>query len=123
MRRFEFSEGASNKFWEIARNGADLDIRWGRIGTQGQSQTKSFADEAKAGAALDKLVAEKTGKGYVETGAGAAPSGSSSEKVDKDKSGEAASVAAVSATRATKPAAAASGAVVSDASSAAPVVP
>jgi len=72
MRRFEFSEGASNKFWEIERDGSDLVIRWGRIGTQGQSQTKNFADAAKATSALDKLVSEKTGKGYVEAAAGGA---------------------------------------------------
>ncbi|MBL8300055.1 MAG: DUF4132 domain-containing protein [Rhodanobacteraceae bacterium] len=69
MRRFEFSDGASSKFWEIGQDEAELQIRWGRIGTQGQSQTKSFADAAKARAALDKLIAEKTGKGYAEVGA------------------------------------------------------
>ncbi|KRB97051.1 WGR and DUF4132 domain-containing protein [Duganella sp. Root198D2] len=66
MRRFEFSDSSSNKFWEIEQGGLDLNLRWGRIGTQGQSQTKSFADDAKCGAAMAKLIAEKTGKGYVE---------------------------------------------------------
>lgn len=69
MRRFEFVEGASKKFWEIALNGAEFEVRWGRIGTSGQSQTKSFASDAKALAEHDKLVKEKTGKGYVEVGA------------------------------------------------------
>ncbi len=68
MRRFELVEGTSSKFWEVEQDGSDLNIRWGRIGTQGQSQTKSFADEAKAAAALTKLVNEKTGKGYTESG-------------------------------------------------------
>ena len=71
MRRFEFSEGTSNKFWEIEQDGQDLNIRWGRIGTQGQSQTKGFADEAKATAAMTKLIDEKSGKGYVEAGVAA----------------------------------------------------
>lgn len=119
MRRFEFSEGASNKFWEIARNGTDLDIRWGRIGTQGQSQTKSFADAAKASAALDKLVAEKTGKGYVETDAGAASAVASSEKVEKEKK----QAAAPTAASPVKPTAAAPTAVVSDVPPAATAVP
>ncbi|MBN3729248.1 WGR domain-containing protein, partial [Burkholderia sp. Ac-20379] len=66
MRRFELIEGKSSKFWEVEPAGSDLNLRWGRIGTAGQSQTKSFADEAKARAALDKLVKEKTGKGYAE---------------------------------------------------------
>ncbi len=72
MRHFEFSEGSSNKFWEIDLQGDSFVVRWGKIGTAGQSQTKSFASEAKAQAEHDKLVAEKLGKGYQETG-GAAP--------------------------------------------------
>jgi len=69
MRRFEFADNSSNKFWEIEQDGSDLNVRWGKIGTQGQSQTKSFADDAKCAAAIAKLIAEKTGKGYVEVGA------------------------------------------------------
>ncbi|MGV6482577.1 DUF4132 domain-containing protein [Stenotrophomonas rhizophila] len=73
MRRFELVEGTASKFWEVEQDGSDLNVRWGRIGTQGQSQTKSFADAAKAASALTRLVNEKTGKGYSETGATAAP--------------------------------------------------
>jgi len=74
MRRFEFSDASSNKFWEIEQDGLDLNVRWGRIGTQGQAQTKSYADQAKCSTAMDKLIAEKTGKGYVEVGAAPAAS-------------------------------------------------
>ncbi|KVG52174.1 polymerase [Burkholderia ubonensis] len=74
MRRFELIEGNSSKFWEVEQDGSGLDIRWGRIGTAGQSQTKSFADDAKARAALDKLVKEKTGKGYAEVAVAAGAS-------------------------------------------------
>lgn len=73
MRRFELVEGTASKFWEVEQDGSDLNVRWGRIGTQGQSQTKSFADAAKAASALTRLVNEKTGKGYSETGATATP--------------------------------------------------
>ena len=69
MRRFEFADGKSNKFWEIEQHGLDLNLRWGRIGTQGQGQVKTFADDAKCAAAMAKLVVEKTAKGYVEIGA------------------------------------------------------
>ena len=48
MRRFEFSEGSSNKFWEIDLSGASFRVRWGRIGTEGQTQTKDFTSPAKA---------------------------------------------------------------------------
>jgi predicted DNA-binding WGR domain protein len=68
MRRFELVEGSSSKFWEIELRGSDVDVRWGRIGTNGQSQTKSLGTEAKAQAQFDKLIKEKTGKGYAEVG-------------------------------------------------------
>lgn len=70
-RRFECVDGKSSKFWEIEQVGTDLNIRWGRIGTGGQEQTKSFDTDAKATVALGKLVTEKTGKGYAEVVAGA----------------------------------------------------
>ncbi|MEW6284559.1 MAG: WGR domain-containing protein, partial [Candidatus Eremiobacterota bacterium] len=39
MRRFEFQEGSSNKFWEIHHEGDSFTVRWGKLGTQGQTQT------------------------------------------------------------------------------------
>ncbi|HFX4787874.1 TPA: DUF4132 domain-containing protein, partial [Escherichia coli] len=44
----------------------ELHIRWGKVGTNGQSQIKSFSDAAAAAKAELKLIAEKTKKGYVE---------------------------------------------------------
>src|SRR2546430_776729 len=61
---YEFQEGTSSKFWEIALDGTSFTTTYGRIGTDGQSTTKSFADEAAAKKEHDKLVAEKTKKGY-----------------------------------------------------------
>jgi len=68
MRRFELVEGSSSKFWEIELRGSEIDVRWGRIGTSGQSQTKSLVTADKAQAQVDKLIKEKTGKGYAEVG-------------------------------------------------------
>lgn len=65
-RRFEFVGGGSSKFWAISRAGVVVTTRFGRIGTDGLSSAKSFADEEKAKKEFDKLVAEKTKKGYVE---------------------------------------------------------
>ena len=65
-RHFEFVEGTSSKFWEISRSGNDVTTSWGRIGTAGQSKTKTFADEVAATKEYDKLVAEKTKNGYAE---------------------------------------------------------
>jgi predicted DNA-binding WGR domain protein len=70
MRRFERVEGKSKKFWEVEVAGSSLTVRFGRIGAKGQTQTKSFAAPAAAEKERDKLVGEKTRKGYVEVGGG-----------------------------------------------------
>jgi predicted DNA-binding WGR domain protein len=70
MRRFELVEGSSKKFWEIELQGTGYTVRWGRIGTNGQSQQKSFASTEKAQAEHDKLIAEKQKKGYSEVDGG-----------------------------------------------------
>ena len=69
MRRFELSEGGSNKFWEIGVEGAEYTVRFGKIGAKGQTQTKSFGTPEAANQAAAKMVAEKGAKGYVEVGA------------------------------------------------------
>jgi DNA ligase 1 len=65
-RYFEFVEGTSSKFWEISTEGNDVTVRFGRIGTNGQSKTKSFSDATALQRHVDELIEEKTGKGYVE---------------------------------------------------------
>jgi DNA ligase-1 len=65
-RRFELISGTSDKFWEIEIKGTDVTVRYGRRGTTGQSNTKTFANEAAAKIHADKLVEEKTAKGYAE---------------------------------------------------------
>ncbi len=64
VTRLELSDGASHKFWEVSRQGATLRTRWGRIGTDGQTQDKAYASPAAAQQELDKLVASKRKKGY-----------------------------------------------------------
>ncbi|HVI01102.1 MAG TPA: DNA ligase [Enhygromyxa sp.] len=66
MRRFEYRDQKSNKFWEIEQDGCELITRWGRIDTTGQSARKQYPSEAKAAAEADKQIRSKTGKGYVE---------------------------------------------------------
>ncbi len=66
MRRFEFEEGNSHKFWEVVVEGNAFTVRYGKVGTEGQTQTKTYKDEAKAAAEAEKKVVEKTKKGYVE---------------------------------------------------------
>jgi DNA ligase-1 len=55
-RRFTYIEGTSDKFWEIGTSGTEVTVRYGRNGTTGQSNTKSFADAAAAQKHADKLI-------------------------------------------------------------------
>ena len=68
MRRFEFVDSTSNKFWEVDVKGKTLNVTFGKIGTKGQSKPKDFATPEKANTEMEKLIKEKTGKGYVEVG-------------------------------------------------------
>jgi DNA ligase 1 len=65
MAYYEFSDGKSEKFWEIGRDGCDVTVRYGRIGTTGQIQVKTFASEEAAQKQQDKLIEQKTAKGYL----------------------------------------------------------
>lgn len=66
MIYLEHTTGKSSKFWEGRLEGVDMVTRWGKIGTDGQEKAKSFESAVLAQKALDKLVAQKQKKGYVE---------------------------------------------------------
>lgn len=66
MQYFEFNDDKSSKFWAIEVLGDTLNLKWGKIGTAGQSKSKSYLSEDKANEAKNKLIKEKLGKGYVE---------------------------------------------------------
>jgi predicted DNA-binding WGR domain protein len=68
MPRYEFSEGSSNKFWEIELDGTSFTTTYGRIGTEGQTSLKEFDSEEAAAREYEKLVAEKVKKGYALAG-------------------------------------------------------
>ena len=72
-REFHFQDGNSQKFWAIDVEGPRFTVQFGRLGAAGQTQTKEFGSDAEARAAADKLIAEKTKKGYAEVGAAAVP--------------------------------------------------
>lgn len=76
-RYFEFvgedtSRGvsASSKFWEVWIEDSTVFTRFGKIGANGQTTVKEFPSADAAQAALDKSVAEKLKKGYVERAGG-----------------------------------------------------
>lgn len=73
MRRFEFRDAKSSKFWAIRQQDAEVITCWGRIGTTGQTATKASASAAVAAGEVDKQIRSKTGKGYVEVGDSAEP--------------------------------------------------
>lgn len=82
-RLFEFVEGSSSKFWEVWADGATVYTRFGKIGSAGQTKMKSEGSPAAAEKAVEKLVAEKTGKGYVEQGGGAGKAAAPKKAVAK----------------------------------------
>ena len=77
--RLELRRGrhGPHKFWQIRRDENAFTVTFGKVGTAGQSKTKTFRDRYAANDAFDKLIDEKKQKGYrlVVAGAAAAPSG------------------------------------------------
>lgn len=59
-------EGAHNKFWAAYwdESKGEVKVRWGRIGTSGQSQTKKFRDLYDASSFINQKYNEKRRKGY-----------------------------------------------------------
>ena len=68
IRRFEYVDEGSSKFWEIRVDGESTTVRYGRLGAAGQTQVKAHGDAAAAVKAADKLIAEKVKGGYKEIG-------------------------------------------------------
>lgn len=62
----EFSEGKSQKFWNVTVNGTQVMVRYGRIGTEGRPAIKSFGSRAEAVEAAEELARAKRKKGYVD---------------------------------------------------------
>ncbi|EKR93418.1 WGR domain protein [Leptospira santarosai str. CBC379] len=63
-----FKDDKSDKFWNIEVAGNSFTVTYGKTGTSGQTQTKTFDDEKKCLKEAEKLLAEKLKKGYVEGG-------------------------------------------------------
>lgn len=61
---FELVDGKSAKFWEIVRSGTEVTVRYGRIGADGTSKLKDLVTEDAAVAHVEKLIGQKTAKGY-----------------------------------------------------------
>jgi len=66
VRRFEFVEGKSAKFWQAESVGTTFIVEFGRLGTKGQRKEKDFPNEDAAKKELEKKIAEKLREGYSE---------------------------------------------------------
>lgn len=65
-RYFEFVGGSSAKFWEATVANNAVTVRFGRIGTSGQSQTTPMASREVAERHAERLTRQKLAKGYLE---------------------------------------------------------
>lgn len=90
-RSLVFADGSSNKFWKIELDGSSHTVTFGRVGTNGQTQTKDFGSDDEAKKSYDKLVAEKIKKGYVDEAGGGASTAAASTTTATAKPAKAAS--------------------------------
>lgn len=58
------TEGSHNKFWSVYQDGSKLVKQWGKVGTNGQTQTQEFANSAAAKASMNLQMDAKIKKGY-----------------------------------------------------------
>jgi len=81
-RELIYMDAKSSKFWNIDQVGNSYTVKYGRIGTEGQSLTKSFPSEEAATKDAVLLIKEKLGKGYVDAAASGASAGSAATAPD-----------------------------------------
>ena len=65
-RYFEYKDAKSKKFWEVSVSGKKVNIRYGKIGTDGQTSLKELSTPTEAKAHAEKQEAGKVKKGYKE---------------------------------------------------------
>jgi uncharacterized protein (TIGR02996 family) len=97
MPRYEYSEGTSNKFWDITLSGKSFTTTYGKIGSNGQTTIKSFNSDSEAKSQYEKLIAEKVKKGYIAVGGGDKKKGKAGKADDKKPAKGAAAKAATAA--------------------------
>lgn len=66
FKHFHFKQGKSDKFWRIAQDNLDVIVHYGRSGTKGQKVIKNYDSDTRAKREMNKLILEKTKKGYQE---------------------------------------------------------
>ncbi len=81
VQRYEYVDDKSSKFWEVGIDGTSVNVRYGKIGTAGQTNTKDLGDASAASRHAEKLVAEKLKGGYQRVGGiDSTPKGAAKDK-------------------------------------------
>jgi predicted DNA-binding WGR domain protein len=65
-RYFALKDEKSDKYWSIEKTDSSFLINYGKVGSEGQKTEKTFSTEEDCQKEIDKLIAAKTKKGYVE---------------------------------------------------------
>lgn len=68
FKRFYFKDGSSDKFWEIAQDEHRMIVRFGKTGTKGQENVKTFESQELTKSEVEKLIQQKIKKGYTFEG-------------------------------------------------------
>ncbi|EMY78700.1 ATP-dependent DNA ligase-like domain protein [Leptospira weilii serovar Ranarum str. ICFT] len=64
--RLTYKDDKSDKFWNIETQEKSFTVTYGKTGTNGQTQTKTFGSEETCVKEARKLLSEKLKKGYIE---------------------------------------------------------
>tara|TARA_B100000795_G_scaffold143559_1_gene107482 strand:+ start:657 stop:866 length:210 start_codon:yes stop_codon:yes gene_type:complete len=62
--RLEYKDKDSQKFWEVSSTGSSINIKYGRLETNGQTSVKKMSSPDAATKEIEKLIKSKLKKGY-----------------------------------------------------------
>ena len=66
QRNFKYQDDKSSKFWNIILKDCNHAVNYGKVGTTGRTQSKSFDTVSAAKKSCEKLIQQKLNKGYIE---------------------------------------------------------
>ncbi|EMN90336.1 WGR domain-containing protein [Leptospira weilii] len=79
-----YKDDKSDKFWNIEVSGTSFTVTYGKTGTAGQTQTKTFGSEEECLKEAEKLLQEKLKKGYAEVDNFAKTKSASTDKKNQE---------------------------------------
>ncbi len=97
-RCYTFVGGGSSKFWTIESAGKFVFVTFGKIGSRGATQAKSFKTQTEAGRFVVDKITEKTSKGYTQVASSDYPGASDEILLSAVGSGSGSSGSAPAAT-------------------------